>query len=192
MTGNASFPTPPVPLEPATPPDPSAPVDMTTRIAALAVAITNYEDGGNQALTARNVALAAVIEGLDELACYVNMTARFDLDVLLSSGFQAMSTNHGKSKLDTPSISRIDNGTATQLDVHVAAITNAYGYEAQISSAGSDWKTVRYSQQARTITLTGLTTGTVYNVACARWAGAPARATGPCLAPALWTEQNQT
>jgi hypothetical protein len=164
MTGNASFPNPPIPLKPATPPDPTAPVDMTTRIDTLEVAISNYEDGGQQALLARNAAWEAVISGLDALAFYVSQIGRYDLDVLLSSGFQAVSTNHGQSKLDTPSISSISNDTPTELDVHVTAITNAYGYEVQTSVTGSDWKTVKYSQQARIITLTGLTTGQVVNV----------------------------
>ena len=47
--------------------------------------------------------------------------------------------------------------------MHVAAVANAYGYEVQLLIAGV-WTSAKYSQQARTITLTGLTIGTVYNV----------------------------
>ena len=50
------------------------------------------------------------------------------------------------------------------MDVHVTTVTNALGYEVQICIGTADWKTVMFSSQARTITLTGLTTGTVYNV----------------------------
>ena len=164
LTGSAVFIKPPIPLVPAVPPDPAAPVDMTTRITALQVAIKNYQDGGQQALTARNVALAAVIEGLDALAFYVQTIARFDRDLMLTSGFVPTSTNRGQSKLDTPAITGIDNDTATELDVHVTPIANAFGYEAQISTNGTDWKTVKYWSQARTIPLNGLTTGTVYQV----------------------------
>ena len=155
---------PPIPLVPAVPPDPAAPVDMTTRITALQVAITNYQDGGQQALTARKVALAAVIEGLDALAFYVQTVARFNLPLLLASGFQARSNSRAQSELDTPSITGIDNDSPTELDVHVTSVANAYGYEAQTCIGTGAWMSVKYSQQARTITLTGLTTGTVYNV----------------------------
>jgi len=161
---SAVFIKPPVPLVPPVPADPNAPVDMTTRITALQVAIKNYLDGGQLALVARNVALAAVIEGLDSLAFYVQTVARFDRDLMLTSGFVPMSTNRSQSKLDAPSIMGIDNDTHTELDVHLSTVANAYGYEVQISTNGTDWKTVKYSQQARTITLAGLTTGTVYQV----------------------------
>ena len=105
---------------------------MTTRITSLQVAIKNYQDGGQQALTARDVALAAVIEGLDVLAFYVQTIARFDLRLMLTSGFEPVSTNHGQSKLETPSITGIDNDSPTELDVHVGSVANAYGYEVQI------------------------------------------------------------
>ena len=43
-------------------------------------------------------------------------------------------------------------------------MANAFGYEVQICTGTGAWTSVKYSQQARTITLTGLTTGTVYQV----------------------------
>jgi len=164
LTGSAVFSKPPVPLAPPVPPDPTAPVDMTTRITALQVAIKNYQDGGTLALTARNVAQAAVIEGLDALAFYVQTVARFDQDLMLTSGFVPTSTNRSQSKLDAPSITGIDNDTSTELDVHLTTVANSYGYEVQICTGTGAWATVQYSAQARTVTLTGLTTGTVYQV----------------------------
>ena len=164
MTGSTVYIKPPVPLVPPVPPDPTAPVDMTTRITALQVAIKNYQDGGSLALTARNVALAAVIEGLDALAFYVQTVARFDRDMMLTSGFVPVSTNRAQSKLDAPSITGIDNDAATELNVHLTTVANSYGYEVQICTGTDAWTTVKYSAQARTITLTGLTTGTVYQV----------------------------
>ncbi len=164
LTGSAVFSKPPVPLVPPVPPDPAAPVDMTTRITALQVAIKNYQDGGTLALTARNVALAAVIEGLDALAFYVQTVSRFDRDQMLTSGFVPVSTNRGQTKLDAPAITGIANDTATELDVHLTSVTNAYGYEVQICTGTGAWTTAKYSAQARTIPLTGLTTGTVYQV----------------------------
>ena len=110
------------------------------------------------------MAEAAVIEGLDALAFYVQTVARFDRDLMSTSGFVPMSTYRGQSKLDTPAITGIDNDTSTELDVHLTPVSNAYGYEVQISTNGTDWKSVKFSAQARTIPLPGLTTGTVYQV----------------------------
>jgi hypothetical protein len=164
MSGNAAFSKPPIPYVPPVPPDPATPLDMTTRVTNLQTAITNYEDGGSQALNARNIAQAAVTEGLDALAFYVQTVARFNLPLLLASGFQARSNNRAQTKLDTPAITGIDNDSPTTLDVHVTSVANAIGYEVQTCIGTADWKTVMFSPQARTITLTGLTTGTVYNV----------------------------
>jgi hypothetical protein len=164
MSSNAAFNKPPIPYVPPVPPDPTAPLDMTTRIANLETAIKNYEDGGSQALNARTIAYNAVIEGLDALGFYAQTVGRFNLPLLLASGFQARSKNRGQVKLDTPSITGIDNDSPTTLDVHATAVANALLYEVQTCIGTADWKTVLFSQQARTITLTGLTTGTVYNV----------------------------
>jgi hypothetical protein len=164
LTGSAVFINPPIPLVPAVPPNPDAPVDMTTRITALQVAIKNYQDGGMQAMIERNIAEDAVIEGLDALAFYVQTVSRFDRDQMLKSGFVPVSTNRGQSKLETPSVMGIDNGTPTELDVHLSSIANAFGYEVQICTGTGAWTTVKYWAQARTIPLTGLTTGTVYQV----------------------------
>ncbi len=91
MTGNAVFPNPPVP------PDPTKPVDMTTRMNALQVAITNAVDGGVAATAAKNAALEFVFEGMDANAFYVQTIVRTNLPLLLASGYTAVSTNRGQS-----------------------------------------------------------------------------------------------
>ena len=164
MTGNKAFPEPPIALVPPTKPDPTVPVDMTTRKASLDTAISAAEGGGTVQMAARNAALQSVIDGLDALAFYVQTTARYDLPTFISSGFQAASTNRGQSQLDTPSVTGIDNDISTQLDVHLTPITNAVGYEVQTCIGTGAWQTVKFSTQARTVTLTGLTTGTVVQV----------------------------
>ena len=164
MKGNTSFPKPPVPLEAAVPPDPTAPVDMTTRLNALVVASAASEGGGSLATLAENEAFDFAIEGTDLLAFYVQSIGRFNLPVLLSSGFQAASTNRAQVKLDAPSITSITNDSPTELDVHLSPVTNAVGYEVQVCTGTGAWTSVQFSTQARSITVTGLTTGTVYQV----------------------------
>ena len=163
MTGNKAFPKPPIALVPPVPPDPTAPVDMTTRKAILDAAITAALGGGTLQTAAKNAALQSAWDGLDALAFYVQTTARYDLPMFLTSGFQPVSNNHGQSPLDPPAILGMDNDTSTQLAVHLTPITNAIGFEVQILIAGV-WTTVKFSAQARTIILTGLTTGTVVQV----------------------------
>ena len=178
MTGNPAFPNPPVPLVPSVPPDPTKPVDMTTRLNALQVAVTNAVDGGVAATAAKNAALEFVFQGMDANAFYVQTVARTNLALLLASGYSAVSTNRSQSPLDTPAITGIDNDTPTQLDVHLTPITNALGYEIQLLIAGV-WTTVMFSSQARTVSLTGLTTGTVQQVR--------ARAIGGSTGQSAWS-----
>ena len=164
MKDNEAFPEPPIALVPPTKPDPSAPVDMTTRQNNLLAAMSAAEGGGVAQTAAKNAALDVALDGLDALAFYVQTVARYDLPMLLTSGFQATSTNRAQSPLDPPFVASIDNDVSTQLDVHLTPVSNAVGYELQTSTGTNAWQTARFSTQARTITLTGLTTGQVYNV----------------------------
>jgi len=164
LTGNKAFPKPPIPLVPAVPPDPDAPVDLTTRKARLDAAITARQGGGTLATAEQTAALQSVFDGLDATAFYCQTTARYDLPTFLTSGFQPASKNQSQSELDTPSVTGVDNDKVGELDVHLTPITNAVGYEVQTSTNGTDWTTVKFSTQARTIALTGLTTGTTVQV----------------------------
>ena len=164
MVNNLSFPKPPIPLVPAVPPDPNAPLDMTTRMNNLQAAISDSRGGGAIQTAAKQAALEVAFEGLDANAFYVQTIARTNLPMLLTSGYQATSTNHGQSPLNPPSIASITNDTSTQLDVHVSPVANAVGYEVQTCIAGGAWATVKFSTQARNIPLVGLTTGTVVQV----------------------------
>ena len=164
MTNNQAFPKPPIPLVPPVPPDPSAPMDLTTRMNNLDAANKDAIGGGVIQTGLKKAALEAAFEGLDANAFYVQTVARKDLPLLLTSGYQAASTNRAQSPLDAPAITSITNDTSTQLDVHLSPVANAVGYEVQICTGTGAWATARFSTQARTITLTGLTTGTVYQV----------------------------
>jgi hypothetical protein len=163
LTGNKAFPNPPIPLVPSVPPDPNAPVDLTTRKASLDAAITACQGGGTLATSAKNAALQFAIDGLDATAFYCQTTARRDLPTFLTSGFQPASKNTSQSELDTPAILGVDNDKAGELDVHLSPIANAVGFEVQLLIADV-WTTVKFSTQARTIALTGLTTGTTQQV----------------------------
>ena len=157
LTGNKAFPNPPIPLVAAVPPNPDAPVDLTTRKATLDAAIAATQGGGTLATSARDAALQTALDGLDATAFYCQTTARRDLAMFLTSGFEAASKNNSQSELDTPSVIGIDNDKPNELDVHLTASANAVGYEVQTSPDGTTWTTVKFSTQARIIPLTGLT-----------------------------------
>ena len=164
MKGNPDLTNPPVPLEPAVPPDPDAPVDMTTRKTQLETAIQAAAVGGKKETAAKNDALEFALDGLDQEAFYVQSVYRYNVTGMLSTGFQPASTNRAQSQLDTPTIISIDSDVPAQLTLHVSPIDNAYGYEIQTRTGTGEWTTVLYSSAARSIVLPGLISGTMVGV----------------------------
>ena len=164
MKGNADLPNPPVPLEPAVPPNPDAPVDLTTRKLQLEAAIEAAAVGGPADTAARDDALEFALDGLDLEAFYVQSVYRYNVTGVLTTGFLPASTNRAQVALDAPVINAIDTDVSAQLTLHVTPIDNAYGYEVQTRIGTGAWATVLYSSQARSIVLPGQTSGTAVNV----------------------------
>lgn len=165
MTGNPAFPAPTIPLAPsvtdrAVGSSPSVTGLQTAFRGAMALAA----NGGKQLTAAKNQARQLLLDALDSNALYVQSLARYDLAVLLSSGYQAASTNRAQTQLPAPTILGLDNDLSTQLVVRLSPITNAYCYEVQISTGTGAWQTAGAYTAARKIILTSLVPGTVYNV----------------------------
>jgi len=153
LTGNAAFPTPPVS------PVNLAALDLTFRNAIAAAT------GDPQDTAAKEKAGEALLDALRKDANYVESIASHDLEMLLSSGYYAASTNRAPSPLDQPGIAELSNLAATQLLLRVTPITNAKSYQVQTNTNGNGtWTEAGIYTQARRIVLTNLTPGTVYSV----------------------------
>ncbi|HVU27042.1 MAG TPA: fibronectin type III domain-containing protein [Verrucomicrobiae bacterium] len=152
LTGNASFPTPLIPL-----------TDITAAQSAFHNAIVAAAGGGAQFTAAKNEARVALENLLRQEAAYVQGVAGQNLSVLLSSGFEAASTNRTQSPLTTPVIVGLDNGQTTQLILKIQPVANARAYEVQTKNGGG-WTPAGVFTQSRGIVLPGLTPGQVYSV----------------------------
>ena len=174
MNGNPAFPNPPVPLVPITltsaqpggQPNAAADgqTDMTTLEDVFEAAITAAYSGGPQQTAAKEAARSAVLDALRKNANYVQTLASHDLEMLLSSGFTAVSTNRAQAPLDQPVIATIENLGTTKLLVRATPILNARNYQVQMSTGTGAWQDVGIFTQARRIVLESLTPGTIYNV----------------------------
>jgi hypothetical protein len=154
MTGNAAFPTPPIDV-----------ADLTTYNTTLRTAITAADAGGPQQTAAKNKAYSTLTNALRKDANYVEIQSDNDLETLLSSGFDVVSTNRAQAPLDQPVILEISNLATTQLLVRLQSILNAKSYQAQLATAANGpWQEAGIYTQARRIVLLGLTPGTVYFV----------------------------
>ncbi len=96
---------------------------------------------------------------------YVQIIARHDLALLLSSGFEAASTNRASIPLLRPDIAAIINEVSGALLVRGTSVLNARSYQVQISTdAGKTLVAMDESTGARRIVVQPVTPGTVYTV----------------------------
>lgn len=153
LTGNTSFPAPPV-LPPA----------LSALVVNYHAAIGAALPGGIQLTAAKNAARELVVDALRKEANYVQTIANHQLDMLLTSGFYATSTNRAQLPLDKPVIAQMDNEAATQLLVRLNPVTNAKTFQMQVSTGANPWQEAGMFTQSRRIMLQNLTSGTVYNV----------------------------
>jgi hypothetical protein len=152
LTGNAAFPTPLIPL-----------ATLGTAQKAFHDALVAAAQGGTQLTALKNEARAALETLLRQEASYVQAIAGQNLSTLLSSGFEAASTNRASTQLDTPVIVGLDNGLTTQLILRMQPVANARSYEVQTKNGGG-WTSAGVFTQSRGIVLPGLTPGQTYSV----------------------------
>jgi hypothetical protein len=153
LTGNASFPTPPV-----------TPVILGTLNTEFHNAIIAAMPGGMQLTAAKNASRLNIVGALRQEAAYVQTHASQNLQMLLSSGFYANNTNRAQSQLDKPAILSVENLAAMQLLVRVTPITNAKSYQVRLIIGNNPPTDGGIFTQARRMVLTNLVTGTVYAI----------------------------
>ncbi len=156
LFGNAAYPTPPV-----------TNAVLTTALTAFTTAIAAQAAGGPAATANKNNKRDALIALLRQLAGYVQGACGNNLATLLSSGFEAVSTNRAQSELSAPAILAIDNGNSGQLLIRVTPIANAKTYEVRHAAlapggAPGPWQSGGLFTNSRSMSVNDLTPGTTY------------------------------
>ncbi len=152
MTGNAAYPAPPVTvgnLQTATD-------DFTAKIAAA-------RTGGPPDTALKNNSRQTLLGMLRKLAGYVQLQCNNDMATLLSSGFQAMSTNRAQSPLEQPQSLVIKNGGSGRLVASVTPVKNTSMYEGRIKGPAGDLPNV-FTGDSQHVTFQDLTPGTNYTI----------------------------
>jgi hypothetical protein len=153
LTGNGAFPTPPVTLTNLQ----AAKNDFTNKLAAA-------QGGGVADTAAKNNSRQTLLGMLRQMAGYVQISCNNDPATLLSSGFQAQSTNRAQSPLERPSGLSIRNGVNGQLVASVGPVKNTSMYEGRFKPGAGDWQPSVFTGDSQHITFNGLTPGTVYTI----------------------------
>ena len=113
-----AYPAPPV-LQPA----------LETALGDFSAAIAAASTGGPQETADKNNKRDILVGLLRLLAAYVQGKHGNNLATLLSSGFEAVSTNRASVPLEKPSIKEILNGNSGQLLPRIDRVKNAKSYE---------------------------------------------------------------
>ncbi|HTD68558.1 MAG TPA: fibronectin type III domain-containing protein [Candidatus Limnocylindria bacterium] len=153
MTGNPAFATPLVSL-----------ANITAAQTAFANAINAAMQGGKQATAAKNAARESLLGLLRQEATYVQSLASESLPMLLSSGFEATSTNRAQVPLSKPMVERVENPGSTQLGLRLQPVCTARAYEVRVSHGANGWQAVGVFTYSRPILIENLTPGTTYSV----------------------------
>jgi hypothetical protein len=151
LTGNAAYPTPPV-----------TPVNLETARADFEQKIADASVGGPPDTAAKNNSRQTLLGMLRQDAGYVQINCNNDMSLLLSSGFQAMSTNRASTQLDQPIGLVLDNGVSAQLIASMKPVKNTSLYEGRIKGPTGDWLPTVLTGDSQHIEFNGLTPGLVY------------------------------
>jgi hypothetical protein len=153
MTENAAYPAPPVTMASLQ----AAGTDFAVKIAAARA-------GGPADTAAKNNARQLLLHLLRQLASYVQINCHNDMAILLSSGFQAQSTNRAQAPLEQPQRLKLKNGSSGQLVASINPVKNKSTYEGRIKGPEGDWLPSVFTCDSQHITFDGLTPGTIYTV----------------------------
>jgi hypothetical protein len=153
MTGNATYPSPPVTMANLK----TAKDDFTAKMASA-------QTGGIADTAAKNNSRQTLIGLFRQVAAYVQMTCNNDMALLLSSGFQAQSTNRASTPLEQPQSLSIKNGGSGQLISAIDPVRNANMYEGRIKPSDGDWMPSIFTGDSQHIIFNGLTAGKNYTV----------------------------
>ena len=146
---------------------PVAKVDLQAALTAFSLAIAASLRGGPVETADKNNKREALVSLLRQLAGFVQDKHDNDLAKLLSSGFEAVSTNRASAQLEQPSIKDILNGMTCQLIVRVGSVANAKCYEvryALIAPGGAlgPWQSGGLHTSSRSMPIGHLTPGGNY------------------------------
>lgn len=158
MTGNDTFPSPPIDI-----------ATYTALADDFRVALqTAIENGGKLAVTAKNNARNALLEGMRQLAFYVNTVSNGDQHKLASSGFIQVLARQTLKRPFPPLLVRLQDGNqAGELKLVFEHVANAWEYEYSFANGLDEqgeplWGPIESTTHSLGIVFEGLSEGVRY------------------------------
>jgi len=145
---------------------PFSAAQLTALLGTFSTTRTAARKLGKDRTLAKKIARQALVDALVADALYCQGLARHDLNTLLTSGYEVVSTNRSSGPLDTPQINTIDNSVSAQLLVRGGSVVNGRIYLLRFSlDNGVTWteSATKYSS-ARRMLLTPTVPGKIYMI----------------------------
>jgi hypothetical protein len=169
MTGNTNYPSPPVTM-----------TDLQTALDDYRAKLSISQTGSQADTAAKNNSRQNLITVLRQTASYVQMICGEDLAKLLTSGFEAQSSNRASTQLAKPEGLVLKNGSKGQLVARITPVKNTNMYEGRIKPNDGDWMPSVFTGDSQHITFGGLTAGKNYT--------AEVRALGGATGQSDWSD----
>jgi hypothetical protein len=157
LNGNAAYPAPPVDM-----------VTFKKEIDSFTVLVTDAEDGGKKAISAKKKQREAMVKMVTQLGHYVEAACNDDVATFNTSGFVPASTVRAvPAPLSQATIEWIDRGPTTgQVIVKPKTVTKALSYDLRYApvvngAAPTTWTTLLIPSPKKT-PITNLTAGSTY------------------------------
>jgi hypothetical protein len=169
MTGNTNYPSPPVTM-----------ANLQTATDDFIAKLSVSQTGSQADTAAKNSSRQNLITLLRQTASYVQMICGEDLGKLLTSGFEAQSSNRASTQLAKPEGLVLKNGNTGQLVARITPVKNTNMYEGRIKPSDGDWMPSVFTGDSQHITFGGLTAGKNYT--------AEVRALGGATGQSDWSD----
>lgn len=125
--------------------------------------IVKADKGGSLATARKNGQRAVVIDSLNKNASYVDINCNDDMTILLSSGYEAVSTNRTQTVLNAPVVLEVDNTMHGALKPRVKVDPNTKSLLGRIKEAnGTEFGPTISFKNSRSILFNGLSKGITY------------------------------
>jgi hypothetical protein len=142
---------------------PVTPAQLTTKKKAFDDARVAAATGGPAQTALKNTAKADLVDELNKDASYTDYACNGDLDVLISSGFEPVSTNRTPVVLNAPRITGVKHYGTGKLKAGVVAQRGVKSFVGRIkASNGTEFGPNLSFKNSRAIIFDGLTAGLTY------------------------------
>ncbi len=147
---------------PALPNPPVAPADLDLMKATFDELLIAANKGGSLATAKKNAQRAVCADAADKNASYVDINCNDDMTILLSSGYQPVSTNSAQSVLNAPVVVAADYVQAGKIKLRVAGDANRRAILGRYKAIGGEFGPVITFKNSREILFGSLTAGIEY------------------------------